>query len=473
LSETSLHQAQQENLLTLLVYDITALPVLSQNLEIDLLESYLYRNIAQKALSFYEEFKKPIAEHLPDSLSKELSDGGKDGKAELYTDIINCLHNNRDSVNKDYVLKELSGFVRIQQLKLGIIKAAELLDDNKADEAESVLEDCKQKQLNVFDPGTFLHEHKKVFDFLYLSDEFIPTGIKQLDDFGVCPAPKELMTLAGLSGRGKTWWFIHLSRYGLLQRKKVLIVSLEMGVMRLFQRYFQNMFAYSKREEEYTVPYFETDEMGRLYNVEFDTVTPEGTFQNPKKARRELTKHLSELRNQNLLIKEFPAGSLTVPAFKAYLENLINYTKFHPDMILIDSPDDMKHDVRYKTESLEQTYREIRGMATDYNTAMCVVSHINRGGRNAPWLDEEYLTGAFAKMFISDNLITFNQTDAEYEYNLARLLVVKGRNDRKGMKILMSQNYAMGQFCLDSVMMSDKYKEIIKSLEGDEGNEGR
>lgn len=460
--KNKLQQAMQENLLTLLTYDIESLPILIQNLDIDLLDSFLYRNIANKALTFYEEFKKPIALHLPDTLEDELSKKGKGNNADLYKKILLDLHENRHSVNRAYVLQELDSFIKKQHLKLAVIQAAEFLDADKIDEAETVLAENNKKQLSIFHPGTFLHEHSNVLKFLSLSDVFIPTGIKELDQAGICPAPKELFVLAGLSGRGKTWWFIHLARIALLLRKKVLIVSLEMGESRMFQRVIQNMFGYGKKDEVIEIPHFALDAMGRLHDIEFEKVRPRGIFSNTQKTRTILSKKLNKLRNQNLLIKEFPTGSLTLPKLKAYIENLINLTKFHPDLILIDSPDNMKLDIKYKTDALERLYIDIRGIAGEYNLACCVVSQINRGGKNENWLNEEFLTGAFAKMFVADNLVTFNQTDFEYAYNLARLLVVKGRYDRKGIKILMSQNYNLGQFCVESIRMSDKYTNILK-----------
>lgn len=468
MNNTSINQSEQENLLTLLIYDKESLPILSQNLDIELLESFLYRNIAKKALDFYAEFKKPIGNHLPDTLEDELNKKGEKSNSELYKEILNCLHENKNHVNREYVLKELDDFIRKQQLKLGIIEAAKLLDSGKVDEAELVLENSKKKQLNVFNPGTFLYDHENVLKFLNLSDNSIPTGIPELDRFGICPAPKELFALAGLSGRGKTWFFIHLARIALLLRKKVLIISLEMGESRMFQRYLQNIFAYAKREDEFEIPIFTKDGLGRLYGIEFEKVKPKGTFDNIKIARKELKQKLKKVRNQNLLIKEFPTRSLTIPKLKAYIENLINYTKFHPDLLLIDSPDNMYHDVKYKVDSLVNTFEDLRGIAGEYNLASCVVSQINKGGKNVSWLDEEFLTGAFAKMFIPDNFITFNQTDFEYECNLARLLVIKGRNDQKGQKILLSQNYAMGQFCLDSIMMTSKYKNILKDFNNED-----
>ncbi len=97
---------------------------------------------------------------------------------------------------------------------------------------------------------------------------------------------------------------------------------------------------------------------------------------------------------------------------------------------------------------------------------MVVVSQINRSGVDRRWLDERFLSEDFSKLFTSDILISYNQTEYEYEHGLARLLVLKNRNQRKGEKILISQSYNIGQFCIDSIKLERNYWNLIG-----EGNE--
>lgn len=454
----SLPNSLQENILTLLVTDIKSLPLLVNSVGIELFESFVFRDIATQAVAYYHEFKKPIGAHLVDVLEHILK--GKDkGKASIYSDVIENVYVGKKSVNSEFVIKRLNKFVSQQNLKIGVLKAAELLDHGKVDEAEMVLRKNMKKQLSIFDPGTFLSDTKKVLRFLDSVDNFIPTGIKELDYLGICPAPKELFTFAGLSGVGKTWFFIHIAKVALLLRKKVLHITLEMSEERVLQRYAQNLFGFAKRSDENRVPHFKRDELGRFYSLDYDMIKPNGIFSD-KNARKVLEKKFKSLRNPQVYVKDFPTNSLSLNELKAYLENLIEFCNFHPDIILIDEPDLMAIDKSNFRLDIRNNYFDLRGLAGEYNTAVTVVSQISKGGKSVKWIDDRYLAEDYNKMRISDNLVTYNQTNEEKQINLARLLVVKGRNDRAGDKILISQNYATGQFCLDSVRMASSYWKL-------------
>lgn len=453
-------QSLQENIIVLLIFNKEALPLLCNSISPDLFESFIYRNIATKAINFYLEFKAPIADHISDEFEAILN-GTERGKAELYRETLEHIYENRDCVNTEYVLSQLNKFIRQQKLKIGIITAAELVEQGKLDEAELILNESRKDQLSIFDPGIKLSNVNNFLSFFDIQDDYFLTGIKQLDTIGICPAPKELFTFIGLSNRGKTWFLIHLTKYALLQRKKVLHISLEMSQEKICKRYAQNFFSISNRDEFFKFPMFERDDLGRFIDINFERMKARANFLNSD-IKKELQTKLARLRNKNLVIKDFPTGSLTIIQLKAYLENLMASENFIPDLILLDEPDLMKINPSNKRAEIGRIYVDLRGLANEYNLAMVPVSQINRTGVNATWIDSKFLAEDFSKFFTSDNLISYNQTDMEYEKNLARLFVVKGRNDRKGDKILITQNYGCGQFCLDSIRMVSKYWEVLK-----------
>jgi replicative DNA helicase len=457
--EDKLSNSLQENILTLLVFDSKSIPLIINSVEISLFESFIFRDIATQAINFYKEFKKPVSEHLPDTLETELHSKDR-GKSELYKEVIKNLYESKDSLNRDYVLSQLNKFIRLQNLKLGVLEAAELLDSGNSEEAELVLENSRKNRVSMFDIGTKFSDTKNVLRFLNTIDDFILTGIVELDKLGICPASKELFTFAGLSSAGKTWFVIQLAKTALLLRKKVLHISLEMSEEKLCMRYMQSFFGFAKRDTQVKVPIFNLEDTGRLLNFDFDMVKPTGTF-DQKNIKKVLKNKLKKMRNLNLIVKDFSTGSLTIAGFKTYLESLIEFHNFIPDLILFDEPDLMKLDRDRIRLDIRQNYIDLRGIACDYNLSMVAVSQVNRSGKGVKWLDDRHLSEDYNKMRTSDNLVTYNQTDSEYAYNLARLLVVKGRGDKKGDKILISQNYAMGQFCLDSVLMTRNYWDLI------------
>ena len=72
-----------------------------------------------------------------------------------------------------------------------------------------------------------------------------------------------------------------------------------------------------------------------------------------------------------------------------------------------------------------------------------------------------------SKSACSDVVITYNQTDAEKQLGLARLYVAKARMEEDRFIILVSQNYALGQFCLGSTRMRAKqYDDLLRGADG-------
>jgi hypothetical protein len=67
-----------------------------------------------------------------------------------------------------------------------------------------------------------------------------------------------------------------------------------------------------------------------------------------------------------------------------------------------------------------------------------------------------------SKLATADVLLTLSQTAAEYALGLARLFVEKVRNEEGKMTALITQAYAIGQFCLDSVRLASEYWEMMK-----------
>jgi hypothetical protein len=460
LVQEKLSKSLQENIIVLLVFDEKALPLLCNCLDPNLFESFIYSDIVAKSIQFFQEYKRPVAEHLPDLL-EDVLEGKERGKVELYRETLEHIYGNKDTINRDYTLAQLHKFIRQQKLKIGIIQAAELLEKGELDRAELVLDQSKKDQLAIFDPGTKLSDTIKFLRFFDNQENYFFTGIRQLDEIGICPAPKELFTFVSLSNRGKTWFLIHLAKYALLQRKRVLHISLEMAEEKICQRYSQNLFNISKRDELFKIPIFQRDELNRFSDLSFERLRASHSFLDTK-IRKTVEEKINKLRMTKLIVKDFPTSSLTMTQLKAFLENLISAEKFSPDLILLDEPDLMKINPNNKRIDIGERFKELRGLAGEYNLAMAVVAQINRAGVGVKWLDSKYLAEDFTKFHTSDNLVSYNQSNMEYEKNLARLLVVKGRGDRKGDKILITQNYGCGQFCLDSVRMSPNYWNILK-----------
>ena len=162
-----------------------------------------------------------------------------------------------------------------------------------------------------------------------------------------------------------------------------------------------------------------------------------------------LKRHRKTL-NSDLIIKEFPTNSLTVDGLRAYLESLKLMQGFVPDIILVDYADLLHKSRENLRLELQGIYEELRRLAVEENVAVATATQANRQAESARHVSLEHLAEDYAKAAISDKIVTFSQTQQEYMLGLARLFVAKCRSERQNFSVVISQNYAIGQFILQA-----------------------
>ena len=463
MNSESISGSLQENLLTLLCFDIEAIPLILNSVELGLFENKFYRTIAEKAKNFYTSFKRPIGEHLPDTLEKELDNNDED--AEIYEEIIFKLHDFKDSVNKDYVIGQLTTFIREQNLKSALTESVKQVQAGNIEKAEQLINEYGKKSVETFDSGLFL-SHKN-FEQIFREDatEVFRTDIKVLDDLHIGLARGELLVVLAPANSGKTNFLIHLGKAALKQRLKVLHVTLEMSEEKIVKRYLQSFYSMTKRPQRTTARYLETNELGKFSGIrskvlQRPALSDKTDLENLKK---KVEKYGARTR---VLVKQFPTSALTIPALELYLDSLETFENFIPDVLLLDYPDLMKLDSNNLRESTGKIYKELRGIAVKRNIAVGAPSQSNRSGEDAKIVTLKHLAEDYSKAAIADNVISYSQTEDENNLGLARLFIAKARDEQKFIQILITQAYEMGQFCLSSVKMEPNYWREVESLSG-------
>lgn len=447
----------QENILTLLCFSDDYCKTIRYAVTPNLFSSAVYREVAEHAIDFIDQFGAAIKEHLADSLENILT-GSDKRKATSYQRLLENLFSAKDSVNGDYVVSQLHRFVRQQGLKSAVIRAVESLEAGQVEQAELEIQKGLANQAFSFELGTQFQNPGEVLKFMDITEQGILTGIHELDRRDICPRPGEMFLFIAPAKKGKSWALISLGKRALMQRKKVLHITLEMSEQRVAQRYLQAFFSVSKRDPKVRVPVFSKDERGILIDIDHEE-TKHLTLADPN-IRTTLSKKIKKefSRRPPLIIKQFPTGSLTVPALEAYLDGLERFHKIIPDMIVLDYPDLMEidgNDVRVSTGKL---YKELRGLAVSHNLALVAASQGNRSSSTAKMVTDAMVAEDYSKIATADNVITYSQTPQEHKLGLARLFVSNGRNDEDKFVVLISQSYATGQFCLDSALMNSDYE---------------
>lgn len=472
-NEEKLSGALQENLLTLLCFDAVNCKMIRAAVTPQLFESSVFREVVGHAIDFLDQFGEPIGEHLPDHLEHILK-GEDTRKATTYQRLLDNLFASKDSVNGDYVISQLHKFVRLQNFKSGLIKAVEAVEDGRIDQAEVEMQKAMSNQAVAFEPGLSLASPDDINSLMENSqEEGFTLGIDELDRFGIIPRRKELFFLLAPRGKGKSWFITHCVKQALLQRWSAVIVTLEMSEKAYGVRMLQSFFSISQRAAEVKITRMVRDKEGGLESILQEVVTRKTLEDDDirsvlaKRAKRDFK------RRPKFRIKQFPMRALTLAGLEAYLDGLERFEKFTPDLICIDYPALMQIDAKNLRLEYGHIVEGIRGIAVKRNCATLVVGQGNRESETA-----STVTGAMAAEDISllataDVFATYSQTDAEYGLGLGRMFIEKSRNSEGKMSVLMTQAYAIGQFCLDSIRLKAGYWDMMESKDTKTGRRKR
>ena len=452
--------ALQENLLTILSFSDANAVIVRNSIEAELFEGHYY-SVASRAYDYIDKYEEAPKEHIAD-LFDDIFEGKDSSKANIFEGILRSLHENAEDVNEEYAMNQMHKFIRQQYLKQGVYRAAELLQQGtevSLDQAEVELNKALERRIISFDPGTYLTNTERSLDFLNTEDFSFPTGIKEFDRLNLGPARGEIHVLIALAKAGKTWWLLNLARQALLQNYKVCHITLEMSEAKMSQRYVQNLFAIPKRPGVYKHQEFELDSLQRVMGLKEIDVDRRLSLEDPH-IKKHLTGRINEFgtKLKRMVIKQFPMHTLTIPQLKAYLDTLEMTERFVPDLLIMDYPDLMFWEDRLQLGAI---YKALRGIGVERNIGIAAVTQSNRGGVKSKTIDMDNVAEDFSKIATADCVMTYNQTDEEHALGLARLHVSNARNDADRFSVIVSQDYALGQFFFDSALMTSSYEGLL------------
>jgi hypothetical protein len=452
----------QESLLAILAFDGPTGKAVRAMVPLQSWDPY-QKEIAKEICEYIDKYDKPPGEHLLD-LIEGLADRSPDKKTQ-YLSYLQDLFQLKDNINKDYVLGQAKTFARLQRAKAVIEKTLSLLKsgaDGCADEIDALFAQATKIGLDLSDPGILFNDPAQALRFMNEDvGEILPTGIPELDKYGIGPARKKYMLVGAETGTGKSWCAIHLGKTALLHRYQVLHITLEMSEDEVSQRYVQAFGAISKREAKVATTRFRKDNLGRV--AEFVHQEINRPTLKDDKIRGILMKKLKPLaRKPRLYIKEFPSGSLTIRQLKAYMDQLEAVRNFAPSLLLVDYPKLMAYDAKHLRNELGKIAVDLRGIAGARNIAVVGFTQVNEA-RQGSLIKTGRASEGREQEHTADTIMTINQTEAEYELGLARLFVPKHRTDVKNVRVLLSQSLATGQFVTDSALMQDQvYSNLLK-----------
>lgn len=466
----TLNHALQENLITLLCYNNEQGKIVSNALNIELLEGD-YRMIAERAVDYWRKYNEAPAEHT----------------ADMFGDILGDKHNRRgntirrhlrnmialaDNLNTKYVMDQLRDFTRLQRFKQTIVESAEKLN-NIQHAALPEVEELWDKLLRTrevdFQAGMRLTDIAPVLARLQSLQSEFRCGISEFDRRHFVPARGKLLLFGGAAGRGKTWFLVHVGKHALMDRKKVVHLSGEIDEEEVIGRYYQSIFSVSKRKEPVEITEFERD-LEEFQGLTRNDYKPQFSLEDERIAPIELEQHMISFgkKAENLWVKRFKPNEWTVGHIRAYLDMLEQTEGFVPDMIIVDYLGLLKKDIKNVRGSMSMNCEDLRGLMIERNAAGVTAHQLSKAGELAVMAKGTHLAEDWSIMGTCDAVVTYSCTDLEFEHGLGRLFVSKNRSDKDRFQIVVTQAYAVGQFALDSMYMHRDYKQAFEDFAGTE-----
>lgn len=458
---------QQENLLTLLCYSDEYGRVVAGTADPALFEGD-YRIIAERAVAYWQKYRQAPGAHAPD-LVADIIDDKRDRRGPTYRAILAEMLRLSESINGLHVVDQLRSFTRAQLFKAAVLKSAErfeAMEELAIPEVEEMWSELLRTRDATFDPGMTPNDVERFLAYFQARQAEFTTGIDEFDQRGIIPYRGAAHLFLAPTGLGKSWWLVHLAKRCIMHRKKVLYISLELSEAEVIQRVYQSAFGAVTRpppdDQELEIMTFEKDRYGRLSDMGREVVRPEFALSGDNAVDELMVRRdLMQGKFKDLIVKRFPTRGLTVSQLRAYLDALESSAGFVPDLLILDYIGIMKTDAKDHRISLGRTFEDFRGLCVERDIAGATAQQIGREGAKAKRAQKTDVSEDWSLVGTSDICVTLSATKAEQRCGLACLQVEKARSERDQLSLIITQNYAMGQFCLESAMLDRRYSELF------------
>src|SRR5262245_32394802 len=466
----TLPQAVAENVLTLLCLNVEHGRLVRSLVTAEQFDNEVLRTYATRALAFWQEHDQPPGRtHIADLVADILTDK-KNRRAGAFRSVLNgMLMAEHAGINAKYVIDSVKTLQRLSALRHATYEAADLLESRQQlaiGDVERVFDEALRARQLHFDPGLKLTDYPRALKYLEARKEEFITGIRPFDKAGITPARGTVFLFLAPSGFGKTWFLINIGRRAIQDRKKVLHITLELEDDQVLVRYLQSLFAVPRHIGEdrlYSIKL--RAKIGEPFGLKRKAIQP--AFGLAETTQKKLAGKLNWYgrRVENLLIKKFPMRRLDMNGLVGYLDSLEQIERFVPDLLLLDYFGVIRTDPKDHRISIGREFEEFRAILEERNVAGATASQVNRKGMDARNVRATHTAEDISLINTADIAVTMSATPHEREKGLARLFVSKARSNKDQFGALITQNYNIGQFCVDATQLDSSYWSWLEQTE--------
>jgi len=397
---------------------------------------------------FYKAIKEYYSEYKSNPSIKELillfKDKPKKDK-ELLKEKIDELKYKDAEVNEDFLIQSTEKFIKQKIFEQAIITGAESLshkDENKFHKSFQLAEEAVKVSLNT-DFGTELYDIDKRFEE-YLPQNGLKLGIQSFDKvIGDGYTPGTLHLIISPSGVGKSAMLSTFAVQFLLQKRDVVLLSLEMSEAQFYKRIDANICDINIHD----LGVIDKEVLKMKYNQNKENLG-------------------------NLIIKEFPAGSLTPLKIDAYLNKLKNEKGIDTPVLMVDYLTLMKSDLVKQGENsygyFKSVAEELRSIAQKRGIIIFTPMQSNRSSVNNLEADQSTLSDSMAVYMTADSAFMILQTPEMKQQGKMKINFVKNRMSGRTVSFDINYDYNKFRILDDYISGGENITEVEhQSIEGE------
>jgi len=448
--------ATEELIVTGMLHNLPFLAFTNSSIDISHFENDDCSVLAEIALEFYEDNKKAPGIHsveLLESVSDLLSDQASNIEKLLHK--MDEKYGGRD-IHTNVLITTYKGWIRDRSMRLASKEMDRLLKLGRVSEAELKMEevrvhlkthlDSKPLTTDIFDPNiVHMMEH---------TDEIIMKFHNDLDRFLPPQTKNRFYTYLGGKKTAKSQWLEYKVITGLENDLNVLAITFELTEDEYLHRLWcgisgcrvdlnpNNRMKSTEIEEE--LPVFDCEKNRKrtcerpecpdqeLFDFEeyesgvwevctecqgqreFDPVVWKEdalieVIRTPKMFKEEQKKWRMQYKG-SVKVMAFEPGTMSVEDLIAQIESLQLIEGFIPDLITIDSADNMLAQTRYseKRHELGSIWLHLSALAKR-GYLVWTVTQTNRSGWGVEWLTDAMIGEDASKLMVVDGMVSINE----------------------------------------------------------------
>jgi len=337
---------------------------------------------------------------------------------QSFTKIVNNFKTIDKNLNKKELYDNTESFFKNKGTQKTLMEYIENHDKGKLDLTDILEKFTKACNISLtHEMGlNYFKDFEKIITEINRNETYISSGYKWIDDKlggGFIEEGKALYIFCGQTNVGKSIVLGNIATNICSQGKTVLLISLEMSEA-----------VYAKRI------------CGNITNIPLFSLR-----QKVDDLRDEIVKYTTKNPRSQLIIKDFPPGTISVGNLSAYIKKL-EQSGIKPDVIMLDYINLLTGSVGTNSyEKVKHLTEQLRALSYEFAVPVITATQLNRSAVNQSNPQLETIGESYGLAMTADCMFNIWRTPEDYDMNRIKIGITKSRQ---------GANFGHATFALDN-----------------------